>query len=146
MRILVIVAAAGLAGCSSLFDPSNVPGPPSDYVPPNQPTRAAELQGIANAAKEEKLLGEVEISPFRESDFGPGRWVACMRGSRIDGPAFFAVFFENESYKGVRLPVMTEDCEHQSYSPTGPLPLPKIDVKSPTAAKGGSPFDDLQRR
>jgi hypothetical protein len=122
MRALILFVAFGLVGCS-LMD-SGEPGPdnPGRYIPPNPPTRPAELNGVVKASKEEKLIGALEISELRNSDFGPGRWMICLRGERDSKPAYFGVYFENEDYKGVRLSVIGEDCEHATYVPTGPLP------------------------
>jgi hypothetical protein len=135
-----MAAALSLAGCS-VFDSGADSLGISKRGSPNQPTRLAELQGVANAANEEELLGDLEISDIRGSDFGFGPWMICLRGSRAIGPSYFAVFFKNEDYQGVRLSVMSEDCEHQTYSPTGPLPAPKIDVKRPST-KDGFPTSD----
>jgi hypothetical protein len=81
MRALVVVTALALAGCSLIN--SDAPGPdPVESVRPNPPTRPAVLQGIVQAAKEEGLTGALEISDLRASDFGPGRWMICLRGER----------------------------------------------------------------
>lgn len=127
----VLVVAVALAGCS-VFDTNADSVGVSKYVMPNQPTRLAELQGVANAVKEEKLFGDIEISSLHSSDFGPGPWMICLLGSRATGPSYFAVFFKDEDYQGVRPSVMSEDCEHQTYSSTGPLPAPKIGARPGT--------------
>jgi len=129
MRALVVVAALTLAGCSLVNAEMQEPDPVK-YVPPNPPTRPAELQGIVKAVKEEALTGSVEISDLRTSDFGPGRWMICLRGERASKSTYFAVFFENEDYKGVRLSVIGEHCEQADYIPTGPLPAIKTEQKS----------------
>jgi len=127
MRILAVATAIGLSGCS-LMDFND----PVKYEQPNPPTRLAELRGVGKAAKEEGLTGDLQISDFRTSDFGPGRWMICLRGTRASQPTYFAVFFKNEDYKGVRLSVIGEACEVQSYSPTGPLPAEEPDEKKET--------------
>ena len=140
MRALVVVAGFAVAGCS-LVGPDIV-DPPHSYVPPNQPSLEAQLRGIAKAAKDEKLSGALEISDLRTSDFGPGRYMMCVRGARASGPVdFYAVFFQDDEYKGVRLSVITEHCEHQSFRPSGPLP-PVVEVgadASPTPTPTPTP-------
>jgi hypothetical protein len=89
------------------------------YVPPSPPTLAAIREGIKKAAIEEKLTGFIEMSDLRQSDHGPGRFVLCIRGAEsASGPSrSYAVFFENEDYKGVRMLVIIDDCEKQDYRP-----------------------------
>ena len=125
---LVVAAALALAGCSLMSLGTQGQDEPTKYVPPNPPRRPAELQGVAKAAKEEGLTGGLEISDLHTSDFGPGRWMICLRGERNSKPAYFGVYFDNEDYKGVRQSVIGEDCEHATYVPTGSLP----DQSSPT--------------
>jgi hypothetical protein len=62
-------------------------------------------EGIKKAAMEEKLTGFIEMSDLRQSDHGPGRFALCIRGTgSASGPRrTYAVFFENEDYKGVRM-------------------------------------------
>jgi hypothetical protein len=56
---------------------------------------------------------------LRQSDHGPGRFLECMRGaeSEFSLRRTYAVFFDNEDYKGVRMSVMIDDCEKQDYRP-----------------------------
>jgi|SRR5690242_17501766 hypothetical protein len=145
MRALAVVLAAGLAGCS-LYDSNAELSGPVAYVPPNPPTRPALLQGLAKAAKEEGLTGELQIADLRAVDFGPGRWMICLVGLRASRPVYFAVFFENEDYKAVRLSVIGEKCEQQSYSPTGPLPAIKGDEKEVVPHGAASPAPEARRR
>jgi hypothetical protein len=75
-------------------------------------------QGVLRKhAMEEKLTGFIEMSDLRQSDHGPGRFVLCIRGtgSASDPRRTYAVFFENDDYKGVRMSVMIDDCEKQDY-------------------------------
>jgi hypothetical protein len=142
-RILVIVAAIGLTGCS-LMDSNAEFSDRVKYIPPNPPTRPVELLGVAKAAKEEKLTGDLEISDLRNSDFGPGRWMICLRGLRDSQPTYFGVYFENEDYKGVRQSVIGDRCEQESYSPTGPLP--SSDAKTDAPQASASPEPKAKRR
>ena len=89
------------------------------YVPPSMPTTAAASQGIKQAATEEKLTGPIEMSGLRETDHGPGRFVLCIRGveSKYRRLGTYAVFFDNNDYKGSRMSVMIDDCEKQNYRP-----------------------------
>jgi hypothetical protein len=95
MRALLCLA---LAACSPQVESTLI----GAYVPPSAPTLAAAREGIKKAAMEEKLTGFIEMSDLRQSDHGPGR---------------FAVFFDNDDYKGVRMSVMIDDCEKQDYRP-----------------------------
>jgi hypothetical protein len=76
-------------------------------------------EGIKKAATEEKLAGPIEMSDLRQSDHGPGRFVLCIRGagSASDPRRTYAVFFEHDDYKGVRMSVVIDDREKQGYRP-----------------------------
>jgi hypothetical protein len=114
MRALVILLGLTLSACSSALETAII-GP---YVAPSAPTLAAALKGAKQAAVEEKITGFIEISDVRESDHGPGRFVLCLRGASGFSPRrTYAVFFDDDIYKGVRLAVMVDDCEKQDFRP-----------------------------
>jgi hypothetical protein len=89
------------------------------YVPPSPPTLAGVREGIKRVAMVEKLTGLIEMSDPRQSNHGPGRLVLWLRGaeSEFSPRRTYAVFFDNEDYKGVRMSVMIDDCEKQDYRP-----------------------------
>jgi hypothetical protein len=98
------------------------PGPdePTVYTPPPPPTEGAVARDIALAAGDEKLTGPLQISAVRPTDHGPGFYYFCLK--QADPPAdirrtYFAVFANSEEYKGVRISVINDDCEHQTYNP-----------------------------
>jgi hypothetical protein len=103
MRAFAVLPCLALAACSTQVE-STITAP---YVPPSAPTLAAVREGIKKAATEEKLTGFIEMSDLRQTDPGPGRFVLCIRGAELaSGPSrTYAVFFENEDYKGVRMSV-----------------------------------------
>jgi hypothetical protein len=88
------------------------------YVPPSMPTMAAANERIKKAATE-KLTGPIEMSDLRETDHGPGRFFVCIRG--VDSihrrVGTYAVFLDNNDYKGSRMSVIMDDCEKQEYRP-----------------------------
>jgi hypothetical protein len=97
-----------------------------DYVSPSMPILPAADGAVQHAVADAKLTGPIEISDFRPTNFGPGRFVACIRGTSSDSrTSTYAAFFNNNTYLGVRLPVGSDDCEHQSYHPFVPAPPPK---------------------
>jgi hypothetical protein len=104
-----------LAACSTAGESSII----AAYVPPSMPSMAAAGEGIKKAATEEKLTGPVEMSDLRETDHGPGRFVLCIRGveEKYRRVRTYAVFFDNNDYKGSRMSVMIDDCEKQDYRP-----------------------------
>jgi hypothetical protein len=105
--------------CSTLTacDPG-VPPPPVVYVPPSMPTLPAASPGIQAVVAEAKLLGPIEISDFRPTDRGPGRFMVCVRGVSNDSRTrTYVVFFNNNEYRGSRLTVILDDCEKQNYHP-----------------------------
>lgn len=110
-RALAALGCLTLAACSFGVD--------STYVPPSMPTTEAAAKGIKQAVAEAKLTEPIEISDFRETDHGPGRFIVCMRGveSQYHRIVTYAAFFENDEYKGLRLPVILDDCEKQNYRP-----------------------------
>lgn len=89
------------------------------YVPPSMPTMEAAVKGAKQAAVDAKLVAPIEMSELRETDHGPGRFLMCMRGieSKSNRVVTYAVFFDNNDYKGSRLPVILDGCEKQSYRP-----------------------------
>ena len=89
------------------------------YVPPSMPTEAAAAEGIKKATAEEKLTGPIERSDLRQTDHGPGLFVLCIRGvdAKYRRVGTYAVFFDNNDYKGARISVMIDDCEKQNYRP-----------------------------
>ena len=115
MRAFVLLPCLALGACSTEVE-STVNAP---YVPPSAPTLSAVREGIKKASMEEKLTGVIEMSDLRQSDHGPGRFVLCIRGtgSASGPPRTYAVFFDDEDYKGVRMSVMIDDCEKQDYRP-----------------------------
>jgi hypothetical protein len=46
-------------------------------------------------------------------------------------PRYYAVFFDNNTYKGDRLSVMIDDCEKQTYGPV-PAPAPPPPTAKPS--------------
>jgi hypothetical protein len=116
IRALLVLLCSTLAACAS---PVELPLLKA-YVPPSMPTTAAASEGIKKAATEEKLTGPIEMSDLRETDHGPGRFVLCIRGVELKYRRLgtYAVFFDNNDYKGSRMSVMIDDCEKQDYRPS----------------------------
>jgi len=113
--LAVLLFCSTLAACSS---PAELPLW-KPYVPPSMPTTDAAGKGIKQAATEEKLTGPVEMSDLRHTDHGPGSFVLCIRGvdEKYRRVGTYAVFFDNNDYKGSRMSVMIDDCEKQDYRP-----------------------------
>jgi hypothetical protein len=109
--------------CSMLMACAADVSPLKPYVPPSRPTTAAANKGIAQTVAEEKITGPIQMSDLRETDHGPGRFVLCIRGvePKYSRRTTYAVFFDNDDYKGSRMSVMIDACEKQVYRPyTGP--------------------------
>jgi hypothetical protein len=89
------------------------------YVPPSMPSMVAAGIGVKQAATEEKLTGPIEMSDIRHTDYGPGSFMVCMRGteSTHNRVGYYAVFFDNDAYKGSRASAILENCEKQDYRP-----------------------------
>lgn len=105
-----------LSSCSSIWVNASVPLPELQPIQP--PSQGAVRNGVGTAVKQAKLTQPVEISAPRKTDHGEGRYYVCLRQTNpsADQPRFmFSVFFDNEDYKGSRLSVILEDCEHQQY-------------------------------
>jgi hypothetical protein len=110
---LAAVACLALAAC----DPG-VPAPPVVYVPPSMPTTEAIGKVVKLAATEAHLTGPIEMSDLRPTDHGPGHFIVCIRGVSNDfRTGTYVVFFDNNDYKGLRLPAILEGCEKESYHP-----------------------------
>jgi hypothetical protein len=114
MRWLVVPSGIFLSGCSIGLDDIK----PLPYIAPSPPSATAQIEGIRKAAKDEGLAGSVEVSDVRASDRGLGRYIICIAGRRgSETIAYFSAFFDNDDYKGVRLSVIYDFCEQQSYRP-----------------------------
>jgi hypothetical protein len=111
---VVLLFCSMLAACSP-----GAQAPPVVYVPPSMPSMTAASEGIKKAATEAKLIDPIEISDFRQTDHGPGRFFLCIRvvDSKYHRIRTYAVFFDNNDYKGLRSSVILDDCEKQDYRP-----------------------------
>jgi hypothetical protein len=111
----MLLLCSTLAACASPVDLQLWKG----YVPPSMPTVDATGKGITQAAAEEKLTGPIEMSDLRPTDHGPGHFVVCIRGvdEKYRRVGYYAVFFDNDDYKGSRMSVMIDDCEKAGLSP-----------------------------
>jgi hypothetical protein len=106
-----------LAACAS-SPPVELPLWKGD-VPPSAPTTTAAGIGAKQVAAEYKLTGPVEMSDIRPTDFGPGRFMMCIRGTEPthNQVGYYAAFFDNDAYKGSRASAILEGCEKQDYHP-----------------------------
>ena len=113
--IAMLLLCFTLAACGSSVELPLWKG----YVPPSMPTADAMGKGIKQAAAEEKVTGQIEMSDLRPTDHGPGHFVVCIRGTESiqNRVGYYAVFFDNDEYKGSRASVILDDCEKQSYHP-----------------------------
>jgi hypothetical protein len=99
------------------------------YVPPSMPTAEALRNVIKQAATEAKLIAPIEISDLRPNDRGVGHFMLCMRGVSNDyRTGTYAVFFDDNVYKALRLPVIADGCEKQTYHPV-PVEEPTKSVR-----------------
>jgi len=105
-----MLAACSFAGDTSIIKP---------YIEPSLPSLEAARTGVKQAAGEAKITGPIEMSDLRQADHGPGSFMLCMRGLEPASGKIrtYAVFFNNNDYKGSRLPVVLDDCERQNYRP-----------------------------
>jgi hypothetical protein len=118
-----------LAACSS--DP-DLPTPV--YVPPSPPTENAIALNVETVAGQAKLASPLQVSDVRPTEHGPGRYYVCVREANPppdSRPRYYAVFFENDTYKGDRLSVMIDQCEAQTFRtlPASTPATPATNVK-----------------
>jgi hypothetical protein len=115
MRWFPILLCIVLANCSI---PMEDIGKSVPYVPPGAPGPTAQIEGVKKAISEEKIMGPVEISGVRASDRGWGRYMVCLKGQRDQrASSYYSVFFDNDTYKGVRESVTYDFCVQQSFRP-----------------------------
>jgi hypothetical protein len=63
-------------------------------------------------------MAPIEISDFRPTNNGPGRFMVCIRGVSNDSrTGTYVVFFNDNTYLGLRLPVILDHCEKQNCRP-----------------------------
>jgi hypothetical protein len=111
--------------CFALLACAEEVPPFKPYVLPSMPTTAAANKGVGQAMTDEKVTAPVEMSDLRETDHGPGRFMLCIRHVESNSTSrvpTYAVFFDNEDYKGARMSVMIDDCEKQAYHPYAGTP------------------------
>jgi hypothetical protein len=140
--LAAIMSVSLLVGCST-----EIPIP--EYMPPSAPSPAKALAGARQAAEEEKLVGLIEVSDVRETDppLGPGRYVLCLRGANKDSEIrrTYAVFFDNDDYKDVRISVILDHCEKQAFTPLPPSD-PAASKSSPKTAQARATVAPRQSR
>jgi hypothetical protein len=139
--LVVTMSAALLAACGG------VDIPPAVDTPLVAPTPEKALEGARKAADEEKLTGLIEVSAVREGkSLGPGDYMLCLRGSPspLEPHRTYAVFFNNDEYRGVRLSIILDECESQAFNPLPPKPEPKEEVGA-RARHTGHPAPDGSR-
>jgi hypothetical protein len=130
--LLVAMSAALLSACGADL-------PPMVDTPPVAPAPEKALEGAHKAADEEKLTGPIEVSEAREGkSLGPGDYMLCLRGSSSPSEPrrTYAVFFNNDEYKGVRLSIILDECEKQTFSPLPPKPPSKDEALSKSGREG----------
>jgi hypothetical protein len=109
----VLLLCSTLAACAT-----GEPAPPVAYVTPTMPTTEALGKGIKQAVADAHLTGPIEMSDLRPNDHGVGHFILCIRGVSNDSrTGTYAVFFDNNDYKGLRQPVVLDGCEKQNYRP-----------------------------
>jgi hypothetical protein len=119
---IVLFICIALAACS---DSEDLP-PMKPYVPPPLPTAEAQSKVVKQAVKEAKLTGSIEVSDLQPNDRGPGHFMLCIRGVSNDSRTLvYAAFLDEKDYKGLRLPVILDDCGKQSYHPFVPVEEPE---------------------
>jgi len=129
--LAAIMSAALLMSCTPDI-------PMTRYVPPSAPSPAKALAGARQATEEEALVGLIERSDIREADppLGPGRYVLSLRGANKDSDIrrTYAVFFDDDDYKGSRMSVILDACEKQAFTPM-PAATPAAVASSPMNAQ-----------
>ncbi|MGY4503247.1 hypothetical protein ACVWYH_007204 [Bradyrhizobium sp. GM24.11] len=130
-----------LSSCSSIWVDASAPPPQLQPIQP--PSQGAVRNGVSTFVKEAHLAQPVEISAPRKTDHGEGRYYVCLREANLsaDKPHFiYAVFFDDEAYKGSRQSVILEDCEHQQYDRLDIVATETTKPRlGPTAQKKGPP-------
>jgi hypothetical protein len=134
MRAFVIALSLMLGACSSTPE-LDIPA----YKLPSPPSAAAVAKGARTAAGEEKLKGPLEISEVRPTDHGNGSYFVCLREANPSSPRAqtYAVFYNDENYKGTRQSVLMEGCETQSYSPAPAAAATPTPAPTPTPTPDG---------
>ena len=133
MRAYVVALSLLLGACSTSPD-LDLPA----YKPPGAPDTGAIAKGARQAAGEEKLKGPIEISEVRPSDHGLGPYFFCLREANRSSPMAqtYAVYFSDDTYKGVMQSVLIQDCGTQSYTPVADGPAA---AATPTPAPNPAP-------
>jgi hypothetical protein len=110
MRWSIVFAGLALTGCS--FSEAVAP------LSPNPPDPAALRKIVETASAQAKLPPPIQFSSVRAAHpISPAEWMICVKSSAADQPGRYAVFIRNNEVVAVRLGVLIDECDHQTYQP-----------------------------
>jgi hypothetical protein len=111
MRWLVLTLCLVSAACSSESVTPEVEAPPD---------LTAAAAGLKQAAQDAKLAAPLEISqPTEAPPPSTERWIICLRSaaSEESKKRIYSAFFSKNSYRSVRLSVILDRCDGQTFFP-----------------------------
>jgi hypothetical protein len=110
MRWSIMLMCMAQAGCAL-----------SDAVPetsPSVPDAAALARIVEQVSRESKLPAPIEVSPLRAAHpVSPAQWVFCLKSSAPDQLRRYAVFMKANDLAAVRLGVLIDGCDNDTYQP-----------------------------
>jgi len=118
MRLGVVFAGLGLAGCSLGVDP------PAALQQQLGSLRIPDIAVLADKIQQTfrvvKLTGYPRVSQVRQAPVSAlGDWLVCLRSDADNDPRIYALLIQNDDIVDYRLALGIDGCERERF---GPLP------------------------
>jgi hypothetical protein len=127
MRLLKVLPCFVLAACSAVMDDLPQMTESAPYV-------STVISDLKKAAETEKMADPLEVAgPIAANPISSAPWIICLRSvaSEEARRLVYSVFFKNGKYDSVRLSVIVDRCEAQTFTP-----LSDIKIGRPPAVSG----------
>jgi hypothetical protein len=113
MRFLKTLPCLVLTACSSVIDDPPREPEPAPYI-------STVITELKKAAAIEKMAEPLEVAgPIAAHPISSAPWIICLRSgaSEQSKRLVYSVFFKGSIYDSVRLSVMVDRCEAQTFRP-----------------------------
>ena len=113
MRLLKVLPCFALAACSAVMDDLPRTTEPAPYI-------STVISDLKKAAGTEQMADPLEVAgPIAANPISSAPWIICLRSvaSERARRLVYSVFFKSGKYDSVRLSVIVDGCEAQTFTP-----------------------------